>query len=85
MIKQEYIDKLNAIYLHFGIDAQSEKLKEEAIEYIDAVNDEFNVESEVADLFVLSAQLVLNNPEIMKIVEFKINRTIGRIQEGFYK
>lgn len=84
-MKQEYIDKLNAIYLHFGHESQVDKLKEEAVEYIDAVCDDGDINTEIADLFVLSAQLVLNNPELMKLVEFKIDRTIQRIQEKFYE
>jgi phosphoribosyl-ATP pyrophosphohydrolase len=86
MIKKEYIDKLNTIFLHFGKESQLDKLAEESVEYIDSYSDEDdNINSEIADVFVLSAQLVLNNPEIMKLVEFKINRTIERIQSDYYK
>lgn len=45
---------------------------------------ENNVISEIADVFIVSTQLVLNNPEIQKIVYQKIQRTLDRIKEGYY-
>jgi hypothetical protein len=44
-----------------------------------------NQGEEIADVFILSAQLVLNNPEIMQIVNDKLDRTEQRIKDGYYK
>ena len=77
--KQFITKKLDEIYNHFGKDAQLEKLSEECNEFIMD-----NDKEEIADVFIVAAQLVLNNPELMGIVEFKINRTLERIKDGFY-
>lgn len=45
---------------------------------------ENNIISEIADVFIVSAQIVLNNPEIQKIVYQKIQRTLDRIKSGYY-
>lgn len=91
MIKQEYIDKLNAIYLHFGAESQLEKFAEECSELLESIEDYKNLchregeNDEIADVFIMAAQHVLNNPEMMKIVYEKIDRTIIRIQEKYYE
>jgi phosphoribosyl-ATP pyrophosphohydrolase len=86
MIKKEYIDKLNAIFLNFGKESQLDKLAEESVEYIDSYSDEDdNINSEIADVFVLSAQLVLNDPAVLKLVYEKIDRTVERMKTDYYK
>jgi len=46
---------------------------------------ENNIISEIADVFIVSSQLALNNPEIMKIVNYKIERTEKRIKSKYYE
>lgn len=87
-MNDELIKRLNAIYKEFGFEKQSDKLSEECIEYFESWND-FDSDhsdklSEIADVFIISAQLVLNNPTIMQIVNDKIERTEKRIKEGYY-
>jgi len=45
---------------------------------------ENNIISEIADVFIVSSQLALNNPEIMKVVNYKLDRTEQRIKSGYY-
>lgn len=75
----ELIEALQKIHDHFGHDNQKVKLLEECEEYLES-----RELQEIADVFVLSAQLVFNDPKLMEIVEFKIDRTIERIDNGYY-
>jgi predicted house-cleaning noncanonical NTP pyrophosphatase (MazG superfamily) len=75
----DLIESLNRIHGHFGHDNQKVKLIEECEEYLESMELQ-----EIADVFVLSAQLVFNNQDLMDIVEFKIARTIERINSGYY-
>ncbi len=83
----ELINRLNAIYNYFGQSKQRKKLQEECAELLYCWKslklDEEEI-SEIADVFIVSAQLVLNNPEIMKVVNDKISRTEKRIKAGYY-
>ena len=71
------LEDLKLIHNHFKPDNQKIKLYEECNEYLES-----GELQEIADLFVLSAQLVFNDPDLMDIVEFKIARTIERIDNG---
>ena len=73
------IDKLKMIYDNFGETEQRKKLVEEALEYAESGEDE-----EIADVLILSLQLYMNNFEVRKIVEQKINRTLERISNNYY-
>ena len=78
--KMDLIESLNRIHDHFGHDNQKVKLIEECEEYLES-----RELQEIADLFVVSAQLVFNYPKLMEIVEYKIDRTIERIENGYYR
>lgn len=94
MIKQEYIDKLNAIYLHFGPEAQENKWREE----VEELKSEFaiihffpksenleNLIDEKADNIVMALQHFLNDELVRNKVYEKIDRTIARIQDKYYE
>ena len=75
----ELIEALQKIHDHFGHDNQKIKLLEECEEYLES-----RELQEIADLFVLTFQLVSNSPELKDIVRYKIVRTIERIDNGYY-
>ncbi len=79
-MEEHLIEKLKAIYKHFGNDYQRHKLFEEINEYLESYEEE-----EIADIFVVAAQLYLASPEIRELAEHKINRTLNRIKNGYYK
>lgn len=76
----DLIESLNKIHDHFGHDNQKIKLIEECEEYLES-----RELQEIADLFVLTFQLVSNSKELMDIVKYKIIRTIERIDNGYYE
>ncbi len=92
MITKEQEEKLKRIYKHFGFKCQKEKLWEEMGEYAEEVHSlEFftkNEKEELVDMYVVLTQLILfsgygNNLE--KIVDYKINRTLERIESEYYE
>lgn len=85
MITQQMIDDLNYIFNHFGNERlQRKKLVEECTEYLFDFGNLEKEDGEIADLIVLTLQIYLNNLEVRNQVDFKIKRTISRIQEGYY-
>lgn len=80
---------------HFGKENQEEKLLEELEELkeelkINIKQDTIteNTVSEMADVHILIAQLLLKydkQEEYNKAVEYKLKRTIKRIKEDYYK
>ena len=78
--------KLDFIYNHFGNTNQFDKLAEECAEYLKAYHkkDELNMLDEAGDVYVVSAQLFQNNEVVRDTVEMKVNRTMNRIDSGFY-
>ena len=78
--------KLDFIYNHFGNINQFDKLAEECAEYLKAYHkkDELNILDEAGDVYVVSAQLFQNNEVVRDTVEMKVNRTMDRIDSGFY-
>lgn len=80
---------------HFGKENQEEKLLEELEELkneliinIEENTITENTISEMADVHILIAQLLLKydkQEEYNKAVEYKLKRTIQRIKEGYYK
>ena len=77
MIKEE---NLQNIYKHFGREAQIKKLREECQEFLDSENPE-----EIADLYVLARQFYQNSGNIRGWVDFKISRTLSRIESKYYE
>jgi NTP pyrophosphatase (non-canonical NTP hydrolase) len=83
--------KLNEIANHYGFTSQANMLTEEAAEYTVALNklrrghaDAYeHIKEEVADVLVIAYQLrhLLGAEAIDKIIEEKIERQLGRIQE----
>lgn len=81
-MKNQTIDKLNEIYDHYGREHQRRKLAEECAEFLEAVNEkkhEDDIKSEIADVFVVAAQLYFNDPEIMDMASQKIDRQLRRM------
>lgn len=76
--------EVQIIYDYFTDDNQREKLHEECLEYLDCIDIDAEDE-EIADIFIVALQLVLNNKEVMKYVALKIKRTKLRIIQGYYK
>ena len=94
--KTQIRNKLDFIFNHFGQKNQVEKLKEEClelIEQIDKLGDITNTTylpveflAEVVDVMVVSHQFYQNyNRECNKLLDYKINRTVDRIHNDYYK
>lgn len=83
--------KTKAIFEHFGKMKQIEKIKEEMFELAQAIesNNKENIIEEMADVIVLMQQFRLLHEisvdEIIEMHDFKINRTIERIESDFYE
>ena len=79
---------LRKIFLHFGEDRQQEKLQEEQIELLEAFESERpeHIQEELADNYNIIMQFIqeYGYKKIMKIAVEKQNRTLKRIEEGFY-
>ena len=86
------------IILHFGIKSQLKKVSEEIYEFQEAVNDatgypvtketKDHIAEEIADVAVLLNQFIeyfnLDGYKIDEIIKEKTNRTIERIESGYY-
>ena len=92
---REYDDKLKKITKHFGVETELMKLSEELGElqnecykrlYVDP--EAGNVEDEFADVLVVLSQLLLyfnaDMDKVSEIFERKVDRTVKRIEEGWY-
>ena len=88
-------DKLRKITHYFGFRNQLKKLCEEAIEVMEAgIDIDYNspfidIMYEIADLTILLEQIRLyagiTKEELDKAIEKKIDRTLERIESGYYK
>lgn len=85
------MNKLRKIIDHYGQEHQIAKANEELHELIQAIieDDKDHITEEMADVVVMLWQLVIiyeiDVLEIPKIMDYKINRTIKRIeQEGAF-
>ena len=78
--------KLNIIYNHFGEKVQFKKLAEECAEYLKAYHkkDELNMLDEAGDVYNVARGIYINNDVIRDTAKVKIERTLERIDEGFY-
>lgn len=78
--------KLNIIYKHFGEVEQFTKLAEECAEYLKAYHkkDELNMIDEASDVFNVARGIYNNNEVVRDTADMKINRTLERIEEGYY-
>lgn len=91
-------EKLSEITYHFGVRTEIIKLLEEAGEFIDLCYASYHtpeskeirsdLTEEAADVMVVFSQLVnyfkLDKDEIQKIYDNKIDRTLERIENGWY-
>ena len=73
------IPDIEKIYDHCGFDNQIVKLDEECLEYVESREPQ-----EIADVFIVSFQLVLKNDVLRELVKQKIDRTLRRIVSGYY-
>lgn len=84
-------EKLLKIINHFGIRNQLKKLNEECYELIEAVNyyELKEIIEEVADVQVLlneiKAYYGISNEIEEKVMLYKIDRTLERIESGYYE
>lgn len=89
-------EKLVEIFNHFGYEKQRLKLAEEYQELQDEIfyiydfgSDRDNLLSEVADVIILVLQFAFeygySKEDIEKMIKHKIDRTIDRIEEGYYE
>ena len=80
---------LRKIFLHFGEEKQLEKLQEEQVELLEAFDSECteHIQEELADNYNIIMQFIqeYGYKKIMRIAIEKQNRTIKRIDEGFYE
>lgn len=88
-------EDLLKIFEHFGAKTQRKKLCEEFMELQDELfyiydfgDDRENLLSEVADMLVLILQFAYEygyeNNDIINQMKYKINRTLERIENGYY-
>lgn len=81
------MNKLRKIIDHYGQEHQIAKATEELHELIQAIieDDKDHITEEMADVVVMLWQLVviydIDVLEILKIMDYKINRTIKRIEK----
>ena len=93
-------DKLKQIIETFGITNQLKKLNEECYELIEAIRDYEDTGTiklgyredfieELADVLNLLNQFKVyynvNDNELIEAIEYKVDRTIERIESGYYK
>lgn len=84
-------NKLERIFLHFGLKKQLSKLAEECLELIEAMleNDREHIKEEIADVMVIASEFKefyeITDTELIEMIEYKIDRTIDRIDEGYYE
>lgn len=87
-------EKLLKIINHFGLENQRdylnreyEELQAELEKYV-VQGDECDILTEVADVFVLCLQFLYeygyDEEDLKKEIEFKIDRTLERMEDGFY-
>lgn len=94
-MREDQIDNLRQILCHYGREAQKEKLCEELDELKEAATDDLYYQTpdtrshfieELADVMIMTEQmrLALSIPELAelyKVIEFKINRQLRRIDD----
>lgn len=84
-------EKLIYIIKYFGFPNQVLKLKEEVNEVIEAMEDidKKHITEELADVLVVLNQFKLffniKDEDIVEMMEYKIDRTLKRIEEGYYE
>ena len=83
-------NKLLTIFNTYGKSHQVSKLLEEVGEFIETVinGDKENMVQEMADCMVMLKQFIeyyhIDGNDILRIMNEKIDRTISRIEEGYY-
>ena len=83
-------NKLLTIFNTYGKSHQVSKLLEEVGEFIETVmnEDKENMVQEMADCMVMLKQFIeyyhIDGNDILRIMNEKIDRTISRIEEGYY-
>lgn len=86
-------DKAVAIFNHFGLKEQTRKLNEECYELCEVLLqlEQYKYKdlvSEIADIQVLLNEIKLffgvKEQDVIKEMEFKIDRTLKRIETGYY-
>ena len=84
------------IFEHFGYEKQRRKLAEETNELNDEVllfekgiGDIKDLKEELADVYILLKQIKeyyeITDEELMLVIRAKMNRTLERIESGYYK
>lgn len=84
-------NKLVKIFLHFGLRKQLKKLSEECNELIEAMleNDREHIKEEIADVMVVASEFKefyeISDSELIEMIEYKVDRTLDRIDKGYYE
>jgi NTP pyrophosphatase (non-canonical NTP hydrolase) len=84
-------EKLTTILNHFGFENKLDKLKEETNELLEAIqeDDRQHTLEEMADVLIVIQQIAIyygfTEEALGEMYENKINRTIKRIETGFYE
>lgn len=91
-----FMDKYLDIINHFGEKSQCKKLMEEAFEFVETVY-EYNVNDintrehlveEMGDILLLLTEFIakyeIGKPELDKVMDYKLERTLDRIKTGYY-
>jgi len=81
-------EKLDHIFKTFGFEKQIEKLREEVEELYQELftyDNEEKLIDEMADVYIILSQFFQNSPLMKSAVEYKLDRTVERIESGYYK
>jgi len=78
--------KIDFIYNNFGEVTQFDKLAEECAEYLKAYHkkDVINIIEEAGDVYNVARGIYNNNSIVKGAADIKIERTIERIDGGYY-
>lgn len=90
MTEEDLNNNIKKIINHFGERSQKNKAIEELKELIEAIHcdQKSMVMEEIADVIVMISQLVLiyklDENKIERVAQEKVQRTLERIESGFY-
>jgi NTP pyrophosphatase (non-canonical NTP hydrolase) len=91
-----FMDKYLDIINHFGEKPQCKKLMEEAFEFVETVyeynandiNTREHLVEEMGDILLLLTEFIakyeIGKPELDKVMDYKLERTLDRIKTGYY-
>ena len=81
---EEIQDYLKDIFHYFGYKNQKEKLLEEIEEFQNAEHLSENELEELCDIWIVISGILITTDRSEEIIQYKINRTLERIEKGYY-